>query len=86
MKTRKRRKARITAATTATVTAVGYNLLNGSGLGLFLLAGLLSVQLIMPVQAQWLRTAFQSGEHVMYDLYFNWEIYLEESRAGKLDY
>ena len=40
--------------------------------GLFLLAGLLCLCSIMPVQAQCVakNEAFQSGEHVMYDLYF----------------
>ena len=43
--------------------------------GLFLLAGLLCLCSIMPVQAQCVakNEAFQSGEHVMYDLYFNWK-------------
>ena len=75
MKTRKRRKARITA-TTATVTAVGDIVIKRKrAAGLFLLAGLLCLCSIMPVQAQCVakNEAFQSGEHVMYDLYFNWK-------------
>ena len=75
MKTRKRRKARITA-TTATVTAVGDIVIKRQrAAGLFLLAGLLCLCSIMPVQAQCVakNEAFQSGEHVMYDLYFNWK-------------
>ena len=40
-----------------------------------MLAGLLCLCSIMPVQAQCVakNEAFQSGEHVMYDLYFNWK-------------
>ena len=75
MKTRKRRKARITA-TTATVTAVGDIVIKRKrAAGLFLLAGLLCLCSIMPVQAQCVakNAEIQSGEHVMYDLYFNWK-------------
>ena len=72
---KKKRKARITA-TTATVTAVGDIVIKRQRTaGLFLLAGLLCLCSIMPVQAQCVakNEAFQSGEHVMYDLYFNWK-------------
>ncbi len=43
--------------------------------GLFLSAVLLCLGAMMPVHAQCTvnNEAFQSGEHVMYDLYFNWK-------------
>ena len=42
---------------------------------MLLLAGLLCLGGMMPVKAQCVakNEAFQSGEHVMYDLYFNWK-------------
>lgn len=61
---------------TATATAAGDTVTKKKrALGLLLLAGLLWLGGTMPVQAQCVakNEAFQSGEHVMYDLYFNWK-------------
>lgn len=76
MKTRKRKIAGIIATMTATATAAGDTVTKKKrALGLLLLAGLLWLGGTMPVQAQCVakNEAFQSGEHVMYDLYFNWK-------------
>ena len=57
---------------TATATAAGDTVTKKKrALGLLLLAGLLWLGGTMPVQAQCVakNEAFQSGEHVMYDLY-----------------
>lgn len=75
MKTRKRKIAG-TTVTTAIATAVGDIVTKKQRIaGLLLLAGLLCLGGMMPVQAQCVakNEAFQSGEHVMYDLYFNWK-------------
>lgn len=75
MKTRKRKIAGITV-TTAIATAVGDIVTKKQRIaGLLLLAGLMCLGGMMPVQAQCVAKdeAFQSGEHVMYDLYFNWK-------------
>ena len=61
---------------TATAIAAGDTVTKKKrALGLLLLAGLLWLGGTMPVQAQCVakNEAFQSGEHVMYDLYFNWK-------------
>ena len=76
MKTRKRKIAGIIATMTATAIAAGDTVTKKKqALGLLLLAGLLWLGGTMPVQAQCVakNEAFQSGEHVMYDLYFNWK-------------
>lgn len=64
MKTRKRR-TRITA-TPAIAGKRGW---------VFCLLGALLLTIAVPAKAQCTaqNTAFQSGEHVMYDLYFNWK-------------
>ena len=65
MKTRKR-ETRITAAPAIT---------GKRGWVFCLLGALLLTMMSTPAKAQCTaqNTAFQSGEHVMYDLYFNWK-------------
>ena len=62
---------------TATATAAGDTVTKKKrALACFCLAGrFIGVGGTMPVQAQCVakNEAFQSGEHVMYDLYFNWK-------------
>lgn len=62
------------AVITATV-AEGIAIRQKRMFALFLLIGLLCMGSTLPVQAQCTaqNVAFKSGEHVMYDLYFNWK-------------
>lgn len=51
------------------------------------LAALLMGIFVLPASAQCeaKNDAFKSGEHVMYDLYFNWKFVWVESRIGQFD-
>lgn len=64
-----------TAATTFAATVAGVTAIKRSSLHLLLMAGLLCLTAFSSVRAQCTakNEAFQSGEHVMYDLYFNWK-------------
>lgn len=75
-RTRTKTTTRIAAITAAVATAAGDTVIRQKRLLVLLAMGMVcSFATFQPVQAQCTmkNEAFQSGEHVMYDLYFNWK-------------
>lgn len=76
MKTRKSKTGtKITAVAIAAATVVGAIAIRRKQLFILLMVGAVCLGTSQSVQAQCTakNEAFQSGEHVMYDLYFNWK-------------